>query len=255
MRAAIVGKLHGWEWNAPLSVFQGPDGEIVIGGGPPSQDKAAAMETRRNMEREAVMLLKYSASTGLLGLQFAEGGSPPRAYWDAGAGFRAIESGRFLGIGELAVYDGRPVFAKASDFDTWLGKLSISSGGDMLAAFGSVKGPDAPKPTIAAERRCQSWLEEQMRAGPQTKAKPNYQVDACSKYNLSIRAFLRAWDAIAPLRRGLAALGNHSGRIDTPINRNGYFVLTDAHSPPIDNTRWSKQMQDGTDSTSAPART
>ena len=34
-----------------------------------------------------------------------------------------------------------------------------------------------------------------MRAGPQTKAKPKYQVDACSKFNLSIRAFLRAWDA------------------------------------------------------------
>lgn len=50
------------------------------------------------------------------------------------------------------------------------------------------------KTTVAAEKKCQEWLEGLMRSGDPTKNKGDYQGEAIAKFDgLSNKGFLRAW--------------------------------------------------------------
>ena len=54
------------------------------------------------------------------------------------------------------------------------------------------------KATIGAERKCETWLVELMRAGKSTKRKHDYFEEACDHFQVSRRSFDRAWgNAIA----------------------------------------------------------
>jgi hypothetical protein len=53
--------------------------------------------------------------------------------------------------------------------------------------------PDERRLTIGAETECFEWLCEEMQAGPQNGAKPEYEAEAIATFGVSQRAFNRAW--------------------------------------------------------------
>jgi hypothetical protein len=72
-------------------------------------------------------------------------------------------------------------FVEEAAFEAWLGKQQAEL---------------QQKQTIAAEHKCQNWLESEMRASPdrRPKNKESFREEAIGRFNVSGRGFDRAWD-------------------------------------------------------------
>lgn len=95
---------------------------------------------------------------------------------------------------------GRPLFVKRDDWVKFAASVDreMTMGRKACSASSNDGGVTS---TVGAERECEEWLTKGFANDPQNKrSKRQFQSDAKAAFGprLSVRGFLRAWDAVAP---------------------------------------------------------
>lgn len=94
---------------------------------------------------------------------------------------------------------GRPLFVKKDDWVNFADSIDRDMTQVIEACPASSGGNVTP--TAGAEKECQEWLKNRFADDPKNKrSKSQFQSDALATFGprLSVRGFLRAWDAVAP---------------------------------------------------------
>jgi hypothetical protein len=139
VRQSIVGKFHGWEWNAPARVLS----DMTVVSLAPGGDH----KRQRVLHQEAEAILGTAATLGWLDLLFADGVGLPRWFWDTLPGKRTISLGRLaVALDAAPGREDQPVYAKTEAFTAFLEKLQIQKRGKVD------KTPTIALPELAAAR-------------------------------------------------------------------------------------------------------
>jgi hypothetical protein len=140
MLRALVAKLHGWEWTAPVRVIS--DGEsFSVKSLAPGGDGHHALA----LHQEAAELLAHVASRGGLVLQFADGFGLQQWFFDIDAGRKSVALGCLsVDLTGSPVRKGQPLYARADAFANFLAKLQVVKGSDGREGAPSVPVLTAP---------------------------------------------------------------------------------------------------------------
>jgi len=134
MLRALVAKLHGWEWTAPVRVTS--DGEsLSVRSLAPGGDGRRAL----TLHQEAAELLAHVASRGGLVLQFAGGFGLQQWFFDIDIGRRSIALGCLSeDLTGSPGRKGQSLYARADAFANFLAELQVVKGSDAKAVAPSV---------------------------------------------------------------------------------------------------------------------
>lgn len=134
MLRALVAKLHGWEWTAPVRVTS--DGEsFSVRSLAPGGDGRRAL----TLHQEAAGLLAHVVSRGGLVLQFADGFGLQHWLFDIDAGRKSIALGCLsVDLTGSPGRKGQSLYARADAFANFLAKLQVVKGSEAKAVAPSV---------------------------------------------------------------------------------------------------------------------